>query len=99
MLQTIAAKLDAQGHIHWQEKPKLVGECDVLVTVLDKTVELESKNVSSKDVILSKERYQDLLATEEQVYQNSLKTSLDDVKAGRVQRFESVNDLMSAIEK
>ncbi|NOQ34649.1 MAG: hypothetical protein GQ569_01980 [Methylococcaceae bacterium] len=98
MLQTIAAKLDAQGYIHWQEKPKLTGECNILVTVLDESVAFESKAKSSEQVVLSEARYQDLLEAEAEVYQNRLKASLDDVAAGKVQRFDSVNDLMNALE-
>jgi PHD/YefM family antitoxin component YafN of YafNO toxin-antitoxin module len=56
------------------------------------------KNNQPKYVVLSEERYRDLLAAEGEAYIARVRASLEDVKAGRVRRFKSASDLLKAIE-
>ncbi len=56
------------------------------------------KNNQPKYVVLSEERYRDLLAAEDEAYIARVRVSLEDVKAGRVRRFKSASDLLKAIE-
>lgn len=56
------------------------------------------KNNKLQYVILTEERYGELAAAESDAYLARVKASLEDAKAGRVQKFRSVDDLMKAIE-
>jgi PHD/YefM family antitoxin component YafN of YafNO toxin-antitoxin module len=56
------------------------------------------KNNQPKYVVLSEERYRDLLAAEDEAYLARVRVSLEDVKAGRVRRFKSASDLLKVIE-
>jgi PHD/YefM family antitoxin component YafN of YafNO toxin-antitoxin module len=56
------------------------------------------KNNQPKYVVLTEERYRDLLAAEDEAYIARVRASLEDVKAGRVRRFKSASDLLKAIE-
>lgn len=49
-------------------------------------------------VVLSEERYQELIAEAEEAYLARVKASLEDVKAGRVRRFASADELLQALE-
>ena len=57
------------------------------------------KNNKPHYVILTETRYKELLAVEDEAYLDRVKASLADIKAGRIQRFKSVEQLMKAIEK
>jgi PHD/YefM family antitoxin component YafN of YafNO toxin-antitoxin module len=56
------------------------------------------KNNQPKYVVLSEERYRDLLAAEDEAYIARVRVSLEDVKAGRVRRFKSASDLLKVID-
>jgi PHD/YefM family antitoxin component YafN of YafNO toxin-antitoxin module len=50
-------------------------------------------------VVLTEERYRDLLEAEDEAYVARVQASLADVEAGRVRRFNSVNEMMQALEE
>jgi PHD/YefM family antitoxin component YafN of YafNO toxin-antitoxin module len=56
------------------------------------------KNNQPQYVVLSEDRYQQLVEAEDEAYIARVRTSLEDVKAGRVHRFKSAGDLLKAIE-
>ncbi len=56
------------------------------------------KNNQPRYVVLSEERYRDLIEAEDEAYLARVKASLEDVKAGRVRRFKSADDLLKAID-
>ncbi len=56
------------------------------------------KNNQPKYVVLSEERYRDLISAEDEAYTARVRASLEDVKAGRVRRFKSVAELLKTIE-
>ena len=49
-------------------------------------------------VVLSQERYEQLLEAQEEAYEARVLASLEDLKAGRVRRFGSVEELMKELE-
>ncbi len=55
------------------------------------------RNNQPQYVVLSEERYQDLLDDQEDGYEARVLASLEDLRAGRVQRFSSVEELMQAL--
>lgn len=57
------------------------------------------KNNLPQYVILTEARYQELIDTEDESYIERLKTSLADVKAGRVQHFKNADELLKAIDE
>jgi len=57
------------------------------------------KNNYPQYVVLTEEGYQALVDEAENAYVSRIQASLDDVKAGRVIRFESVEQLMQAIDE
>ena len=56
------------------------------------------KNNQPKYVVLSEERYRELIDVEGEAYRARVRASLEDVKLGRVRRFKSASDLLKAIE-
>jgi PHD/YefM family antitoxin component YafN of YafNO toxin-antitoxin module len=50
-------------------------------------------------VVLSEERYRDLLEAEDEAYVARVQASLADAEAGRVRRLDSVDEMMQALEK
>lgn len=56
------------------------------------------RNNRPEYVVLSEERYQELIAEAEEAYLARVKASLEDVKAGRVRRFASADELLQALE-
>lgn len=56
------------------------------------------KNNCPQYVVLTEERYQALLDSQQDAYLARLKASLEDAKAGRVQRFESAAKLLKALD-
>lgn len=56
------------------------------------------KNNQPQYVVLSEERYSQLIEAEDEATIARVRISLEDVKAGRVRRFRSASDLLKAIE-
>ena len=56
------------------------------------------RNNRPEYVVLTEARYQELVAEAEEAYVARVKASLEDVKAGRVRRFTSVDELLKAID-
>ena len=56
------------------------------------------RNNRPEYVVLSEARYQELVAEAEEAYVARVKASLEDVKAGRVRRFASVDELLQALD-
>ncbi len=56
------------------------------------------RNNRPEYVVLTEERYKELVAEAEEAYVARVKASLEDVKAGRVQRFASAEELLQAID-
>ena len=57
------------------------------------------KNNKPQYVILSEERYDELVAAESDAYLARVRASLEDVKAGRVMKFKDAKALLKAIEQ
>ena len=57
------------------------------------------KNNQPQYVVLSEDRYKELLAAENEAYMARVRASLEDVKAGRVSRFKNAKELLKAIEQ
>ena len=49
-------------------------------------------------VVLTEERYQTLVAEAHEGYLARVRTSLEDVKAGRVEKFATADDLLRALD-
>lgn len=56
------------------------------------------KNNQPRYVVLSEERYRQLVEAEDEAYIARVRMSLEDIKAGQVRRFKSAGDLLKAIE-
>ncbi|MBT1076773.1 type II toxin-antitoxin system Phd/YefM family antitoxin [Geobacter grbiciae] len=56
------------------------------------------RNNRPEYVILSEERYRELVAEAEEAYLARVKASLEDVRAGRVRRFASAEKLLRALD-
>ncbi|ABB30466.1 hypothetical protein GeomeDRAFT_1429 [Geobacter metallireducens RCH3] len=56
------------------------------------------RNNRPEYVILSEERYRELVAEAEEAYLARVRASLEDVKAGRVRRFASADELLQALD-
>ena len=57
------------------------------------------KNNQPQYVVLTGDRYQELLAAENEAYMARVRASLEDVKAGRVSKFKDAQELLRAIEQ
>jgi PHD/YefM family antitoxin component YafN of YafNO toxin-antitoxin module len=55
------------------------------------------RNNQPQYVVLSEARYQELVAAAHEAYLARVRASLEDVKAGRVQKFTTVEDLLKAL--
>jgi PHD/YefM family antitoxin component YafN of YafNO toxin-antitoxin module len=55
------------------------------------------RNNQPQYVVLSEERYRELLEAQEEAMAARLRESLEDLKAGRVRRFASVEELIQAL--
>ena len=55
------------------------------------------RNNQPQYVVLSEQRYQDLLEAQEEAYAARIRASLEDLKAGRVRRFTSADELLAAL--
>jgi len=56
------------------------------------------KNNSPQYVVVSEERFQELLDAENEAYMARIKASLEDVTAGRTRKFKSAGELLKALE-
>ncbi len=56
------------------------------------------RNNRPQYVVLTEERYQSLIAEVQEAYLARVRASLEDVEAGRVQTFSTVDDLLQALE-
>ena len=56
------------------------------------------KNNEPKYVVLTEDRFQELMKAEDEAYMSRVRSSLEDVKAGRVHKFKKVDDLLKAID-
>lgn len=56
------------------------------------------RNNEPQYVVLSEARYQELVAEASEAYLARIRASLEDVKAGRVKKFKTAEDLLKAIE-
>ncbi|MCX5809642.1 MAG: prevent-host-death protein [Proteobacteria bacterium] len=57
------------------------------------------KNNKPQYVILSEDRYNQLVAAQSDVYMTRVRMSLEDVRAGRVKKFKNAAELLKAIEE
>ena len=56
------------------------------------------RNNQPQYVVLSEERYQELIAEANEAYLARVKASLQDVRKGRVQKFTTAEDLLKALD-
>ena len=56
------------------------------------------RNNRPEYVVLTEERYKELVAEAEEAYVARVKASLEDVKAGRIRRFASADELLQALD-
>jgi PHD/YefM family antitoxin component YafN of YafNO toxin-antitoxin module len=56
------------------------------------------KNNQPRYVVLSEQRYRELVEAEDEAHLARVRASLEDVKAGKIRRFKSASDLLQAIE-
>jgi len=56
------------------------------------------RNNRPEYVVLSEARYRELVAEAEEAYVARVKASLEDVKAGRVRKFASADELLQALD-
>ncbi len=56
------------------------------------------RNNKPQYVVLSETRYQELVAEAHEAYLQRVRTSLEDVRAGRVRRFATAVDLLKALD-
>ena len=76
-------------------KRRGIAAVDALITTGDVHV---IRNNKPEYVVLTEARYQELVAEAEEAYVARVKASLEDVKAGRVRRFNSVDELLQALD-
>ena len=55
------------------------------------------RNNQPQYVVLSQERYQDLIEAQDEAFEARVRASLEDLKAGRVRRFASAEELIKAL--
>lgn len=56
------------------------------------------KNNQPQYVVLSEVRYWELIEAQDEAYAARVRASLEDLKAGRVRRFVSAEELLNALE-
>jgi PHD/YefM family antitoxin component YafN of YafNO toxin-antitoxin module len=66
--------------------------------VIDKGDVHVIRNNQLQYVVLSEARYQELMAEAQEVYLARVRTALEDVKAGRVEKFASPEELLKALD-
>lgn len=57
------------------------------------------RNNRPQYVVVSEDRYQELLAAEQEAYYARVRASLEDVKAGRTKTFKTADDLLKALDE
>ena len=57
------------------------------------------RNNRPQYVVLSEERYQELVAAEEEAHYARVRASLEDVKSGRTKSFKSADELLKALDE
>jgi PHD/YefM family antitoxin component YafN of YafNO toxin-antitoxin module len=57
------------------------------------------KNNQPQYVVITETRYRELIEAEDEAYIARVRKSLEDVKAGRVRRFKSADELLKALEE
>ncbi len=57
------------------------------------------RNNRPQYVVVSEERYQELVVAEEEAHFARVRGALEDVKAGRTKVFETVDDLLRALDE
>ncbi len=57
------------------------------------------KNNRPQYVVVSEERYQELLEAEDEAYIARIKASLEDVTAGRTRKFKSADELLKILDQ
>ncbi len=76
-------------------KRRGIAAVDALITTGDVHV---IRNNKPEYVVLTEARYQELVAEAEEAYVARVKASLEDVKAGRVRKFASIDELLKALD-
>jgi len=76
-------------------KRRGIAAVDAVITMGDVHV---IRNNRPEYVVLTEARYQELVAEAEEAYVARVKASLEDVKAGRVRRFASADELLKALD-
>ena len=76
-------------------KRRGIAAVDAMITTGDVHV---IRNNKPEYVVLTEARYQELVAEAEEAYVARVKASLEDVKAGRVRRFASADELLKALD-
>jgi len=56
------------------------------------------RNNQPQYVVMSEERYQALIAAEQEAYYGRVKASLKDIKAGKVKKYKTVDELIQELE-
>jgi PHD/YefM family antitoxin component YafN of YafNO toxin-antitoxin module len=56
------------------------------------------RNDQPQYVVLSEERYQELVAAEKEACYARIRASLEDVREGRVQKFKTADELLKALD-
>ena len=77
-------------------KRRGIGAVDALLTKGDLHV---IRNNRPQYVVLSEERYQDLIAAEKEAYYARVRASLQDVKNGKVKTFKTAEDLLNVLDE
>jgi PHD/YefM family antitoxin component YafN of YafNO toxin-antitoxin module len=76
-------------------KRRGIAAVDAMITTGDVHV---IRNNKPEYVVLTESRYQELVAEAEEAYVARVKASLEDVKAGRVRKFASADELLKALD-
>lgn len=76
-------------------KRRGIGAVDAMITMGDVHV---IRNNRPEYVVLTEARYQEMVAEAEEAYVARVKASLEDVKAGRVRKFASADELLKALD-
>jgi PHD/YefM family antitoxin component YafN of YafNO toxin-antitoxin module len=56
------------------------------------------RNNQPQYVVLSEERYQDLIVAEKEAHYTRVRASLEDVQSGKVKKFKTAADLLKALD-
>lgn len=56
------------------------------------------RNNQPQYVVMTQQRYEDLLEAEDEAFEARLEASLEDLRAGRIRRFSSAAEILTAID-